>query len=581
MDQPKDPATTETRPSMSPNVQISVTNFGPIAEGTIDLRPLTVFVGPSNTGKTYLAVLIYALHRVLGGFTRFPERSTIYYRHNSDDDSVDNAIREEEIRNIQEKLGTEVEQSLKFSDLPEKIRDAVHAYLNDPDKLGAHLNAELLRCFDLESVSDLNQSFGGTPRGLGISLSISEKDQVLWRFNADTSQADIVTNGQIEDIPLLREGPPSAGPEYDAELHRVFSDTLNSEISKRLYRENQPNSGLDYRPTGFGFANPFIADIGEISSSSWAYSTGPRLSKHSVGDLAIRSAYYLPAARTGIMQSHRVIASSLATGAVRAGFERFELPTLSGIVGDFLRRLILYEEGRRKTLRMGYWPSLFIPNEVDQKAEELSKPIKEIADALERHVIAGQIQTRKTSPGAYPEFEYRAMGTTQDIRLSRASSMVSELAPVILFLRGVVERGDMLFFEEPEAHLHPAAQTRMAEALSRIVRAGVKVVVTTHSDWLLQEIANLIREGELEEQTGEPAGEGDLPSSLRPSEVGIWLFRKDDDSAGSIVKEIPFDRSEGIGPEEYEEVAEELYNRSTNLQNRLEDIAGDAERGDE
>ena len=29
----------------------------------IDLRPLTVFVGPSNTGKSYLAILIYALHR--------------------------------------------------------------------------------------------------------------------------------------------------------------------------------------------------------------------------------------------------------------------------------------------------------------------------------------------------------------------------------------------------------------------------------------------------------------------------------------------------------------------------------------
>ena len=581
MDQPKDPATTETRPSMSPDVRISVTNFGPIAESTIDLRPLTVFVGPSNTGKTYLAVLIYALHRVLGGFTRFPERSTIYYRHNRDDESVDNAIREEEIRNIQEKLGTEEEQSLRFSDLPENIRGAVHAYFNDPDKLGAHLNAELLRCFDLESVFDLNQSFGGIPRSLSISLSISEKDQVLWHFNVDTSQADIVTNGRIEDVPLLREGYSGAGLEYDAELHRVFSDALNSELSKRLYRESQPNSGSDYRPRGFGFANPFIADIGEISSGSWIYSTGPSFKNYSVGDSVISSAYYLPAARTGIMQSHRVIASSLATGAVRAGFERFELPTLSGIVGDFLRRLILYEEGRRKTSQMGYWWSALISHEMDQKAEELSKPIKEIADALEHHVLSGQIQTRKASPSAYPEFEYRAMGATQDIRLSRASSMVSELAPVILFLRGVVERGDMLFFEEPEAHLHPAAQTRMAEALSRIVRAGVKVVVTTHSDWLLQEIANLIREGELEEQTGEPASEGDLPSSLRPSEVGIWLFRKDDNSAGSIVKEIPFDRSEGVEPEEYEDVAEALYNRSANLQNRLEEIAGDAERDDE
>jgi len=46
--------------------ELDVTNFGPIIEAKINLRPLTVFVGPSNTGKSYLAVLIYALHRFFG-----------------------------------------------------------------------------------------------------------------------------------------------------------------------------------------------------------------------------------------------------------------------------------------------------------------------------------------------------------------------------------------------------------------------------------------------------------------------------------------------------------------------------------
>ena len=42
-----------------PKIEIEVKNFGPIAEANIDLRPLTVFVGPSNTGKTYFATLVY------------------------------------------------------------------------------------------------------------------------------------------------------------------------------------------------------------------------------------------------------------------------------------------------------------------------------------------------------------------------------------------------------------------------------------------------------------------------------------------------------------------------------------------
>ena len=47
-------------------LQLELVNFGPIVDGRIDLRPLTVFVGPSNTGKSYLAILIYALQRFFG-----------------------------------------------------------------------------------------------------------------------------------------------------------------------------------------------------------------------------------------------------------------------------------------------------------------------------------------------------------------------------------------------------------------------------------------------------------------------------------------------------------------------------------
>ena len=154
--------------------------------------------------------------------------------------------------------------------------------------------------------------------------------------------------------------------------------------------------------------------------------------------------------------------------------------------------------------------------------------------------------------------------------------MVSELAPVVLFLRGVVRVGDTLVIEEPEAHLHPAAQTVMAVTLASLVRAGVRVIVTTHSDWMLKEIANLMREGELEEQAGRSDSESSHRSTLYPEEVGIWLFRQGETGHGSSVQEIPFDRSEGVEPAEYDDVAEQLYNRAAYLQNKLEESRRDA-----
>ena len=60
--------------------------------------------------------------------------------------------------------------------------------------------------------------------------------------------------------------------------------------------------------------------------------------------------------------------------------------------------------------------------------------------------------------------------------------MVSELAPLILFLKYLVRPGDLLILEEPESHLHPAAQRRLARGIVRLVNAGVKVLITTHSE---------------------------------------------------------------------------------------------------
>ena len=149
--------------------------------------------------------------------------------------------------------------------------------------------------------------------------------------------------------------------------------------------------------------------------------------------------------------------------------------------------------------------------------------------------------------------------------------MILEIAPLVLFLTGVIHVGDTLIIEEPEAHLHPAAQTQVAKMLARLVRAGVRVLITTHSDWLLKQIGILIREGELEKQLGKQPSDSTLPSSLHPSEVGVWLFRQNGTDQGSTIQEIQFDRSEGVEPEEYSDVAEELYNRSADLQNRLEE----------
>lgn len=61
------------------------------------------------------------------------------------------------------------------------------------------------------------------------------------------------------------------------------------------------------------------------------------------------------------------------------------------------------------------------------------------------------------------------------------------------------------------------------------------------------------------------------PHALRPGDVGVWLFKSAGAGGGSSVREISFDRVEGVEPRDYEDVAERLYNRSADLQNRFEE----------
>ena len=306
MKKPKEATPRDTQMSISPEVRISVTDFGPIASGTMDLRPLTVFVGPSNTGKTYFAILLYALQRILDGFPRFPITRQLFpslLRNKLVSEkflspNMENDTWEKECRAVLEKLETEG-RPFSFTDLPGDVRNIFQALLKEPELLGAELKTELIRCFDLNSVSNLIR-LSDSPNGMKISLTIREEDRNLWHFHFGMSESGITTDGRIDNVEFFPE-------EW---LASEFNDWNLSH--RRLIEKVRGTSSLgEYRNLLF-----------EILFMYSSYMAGSERT----------GIHYLPAARSGIMQSHRVIASSLVTRSTRGGLERF-----SG-TSDVLRR---------------------------------------------------------------------------------------------------------------------------------------------------------------------------------------------------------------------------------------------------
>jgi len=73
---------------------------------------------------------------------------------------------------------------------------------------------------------------------------------------------------------------------------------------------------------------------------------------------------------------------------------------------------------------------------------------------------------------------------------------VSQSLPVLVALH-VAERGQLVYLEQPEIHLHPRAQGAMAEVLADAAIRGVRVVVETHSVLLIRAIQSLVAEDRL------------------------------------------------------------------------------------
>ncbi|MBM3334145.1 AAA family ATPase, partial [Candidatus Sumerlaeota bacterium] len=74
---------------------------------------------------------------------------------------------------------------------------------------------------------------------------------------------------------------------------------------------------------------------------------------------------------------------------------------------------------------------------------------------------------------------------------------VSQVLPVVVALLAAAP-GQLLYLEQPEIHLHPNAQRRLATVLRDAVRRGVVVVVETHSSLLLRAIQTLVAQDMLD-----------------------------------------------------------------------------------
>ena len=108
--------------------------------------------------------------------------------------------------------------------------------------------------------------------------------------------------------------------------------------------------------------------------------------------------------------------------------------------------------------------------------------------AMFADIIGGRYDVTKDDELYFVPNSNRRLKLTMD----ESSSAVRSLLDVGFYLNHVAQEGDLLMIDEPELNLHPENQRRIARLLVGLVNSGIKVFITTHSDYIVKELNALI-----------------------------------------------------------------------------------------
>ncbi|MEM8640167.1 MAG: AAA family ATPase [Cyanobacteria bacterium P01_G01_bin.54] len=160
--------------------------------------------------------------------------------------------------------------------------------------------------------------------------------------------------------------------------------------------------------------------------------------------------------------------------------------------------------------------------------------IANLSKVLESEILLGSVGIDESNQNQLLVFKFE---DDQSIELMGASSMVKELSSLVLYLRFFAKPYDLIVIDEPEMNLHPAAQVEIAEFLAMLVNAGLNLIITTHSPYIVDHLSNLMiahgREDKAE-LTKKLYLENE-DAFISPEKVSVYLF--EDGTAKSILED--------------------------------------------
>lgn len=410
-------------------MKIQIKELGAVKDAKIDLdKPLILFCGQNNTGKTYLAFVIYALTRI--------------------------------------KIG---KSPLKLN-IPQLVENGFWEF---------EIDIEEIFEFKKKTMIEVKSNFDTV---FGISEELVE--QIF-------SQTELFFDSDIEDCRKKI---------FEIELNENIS--VNNQKIKIIKKDGELKIRLE-TIEGEDYSSVLKEEIFEIFFSSIVI--------YRLAFFPISNAVIFPVERNSIFTFSRELS---------------------------LNKTLLYEQMEKMSKGEKFNPFAFIQNgsnryplairdglRVSEDLENIQKSKSdffEIAKEIEDKLLNGTLLV--TKEGDLQFVSNKNKGKKLPIHMS--ASIVKTMSSLVFYLKYIAQKSDLIIIDEPEMNLHPDSQVILTKIFAKLLSQGFRLLISTHSDYIIREFNNLImtsNRGEMVKNVAEKYLY-DLNDSINPNDVACYFF---------------------------------------------------------
>lgn len=438
-------------------MKVTIQNLGAIRNAAIELKPLTILIGPNNVGKTWIA---YTLGSIFGsrGWSEYTEayiEGRLSEKYLPLENAIETVIKDGRakinITEFAEQCGDQYFQNVANYAL-QWIPDFMSTQFASFDNMQVSIDLMGSKAGFVEHVRQ--STIQSRVAGGVFTLNKKRGDSVIYAYTSD----------EKEDSTSQEE-------------REIFNEKIpNEEIKRRLVKNVMRVFHQALYANTVIFPTERTALVtGRISSSRKASQSVLSENTKKVLEVLTQTLRRLDLSSADL----REITSPETKNAI-------------GAVGDFLMTYgRILDFGSKDVKR----------REALAKNSQITQKYINLARILEQKILSGNVDFSTPEPDPQRDILFHPLENVA-LEIPIASSMVKELVPLVFYLRYSARPDELLIIDEPEMNLHPEAQVKMIEFLVMLVNAGLRVLITTHSPYLLDHLSNLIyaAEHEVEEQ---------------------------------------------------------------------------------